>query len=120
MKYPEFTDEEAKLYADLLDSGKIEDYVEKHPNMTEDDIYAYAEVLRRSYKLDARTLRKLIRNQCDHAKPARLYDLDYDLQLKEALSILKSENFKSLMSSTKTLKDLLDEGDGKDTDKERK
>ena len=120
VKYPEFTDDEAKLYADLLDSGKIEDYVEKHPNMTEDDIYAYAEVLRRSYKLDARTLRKLIRNQCDHAKPARLYDLDYDLQLKEALSILKSENFKSLMSSTKTLKDLLDEGDGKDTDKERK
>ncbi len=104
--YPEFTEEEAKLYASLLDSGKIEQYVEKHPGMTEDDIYSYAEILRRSYSLESRILRKLIRNECDRAKPSRLYDLDYDLQLKEALNIIEHENFAALISKAKTLKQI--------------
>ena len=108
VSYPEFSEEEAKLYSQLLDSGKIEQYVENHPKMTEEDIYSYAEILRRSYNIDSRILRKMIRNECDHAKPSRLYDLDYDLQLKEALNILEHENFSDLVAGTKTLKQIED------------
>ncbi|MBO7613663.1 MAG: peptidase S41, partial [Treponema sp.] len=61
---------------------------------------------RRSYSLESRILRKLIRNECDRAKPSRLYDLDYDLQLKEALNIIEHENFTALMSKAKTLKQI--------------
>ncbi|MBO4387154.1 MAG: peptidase S41, partial [Treponema sp.] len=85
-----------------------------HPGMTEDDIYSYAEILRRSYNLESRILRKLIRNECDRAKPTRLYDLDYDLQLKEALNIIEHENFYSLISKAKTLKQLEDERKAKE------
>ena len=37
-----------------------------------------------------------------------LYDLDYDIQLNEAISILKNEKFSDLIKNTKTLKELQD------------
>ena len=106
ISYPQFTEEEEQAFVDLMNSEEVADYVEQHPNMTEDDISFYAEQLRKTYPLESRTLRKIIRNETDRTKPSRLYDLDYDLQLNEALYILEHEDFKALMSTTKTLKDL--------------
>ncbi len=106
ISYPQFTEEEEQAFVDLMNSEEVADYVEQHPNMTEDDISFYAEQLRETYPLESRTLRKIIRNETDRTKPSRLYDLDYDLQLNEALYILEHEDFKALMSTTKTLKDL--------------
>lgn len=103
IKYPELTEEQGNDWIALEESSEISDYVEDHPNMTEEQISAYAVVLGKKYSLEQRFLRKMIRNAVDRAKPSRLYDLDYDLQLKEALRLLNEENFENLMSTTKTL-----------------
>ncbi|MCH5290252.1 MAG: S41 family peptidase [Treponema sp.] len=107
--FPALTEDEQKAYADLIESGEVEQYVEAHPSMTEDDIAEYAATLQKNYAIESSLLRKIIRNEVDRTRPARLYDLDYDVQLREALRIIKEENFDNLIKSTKTLKELQDE-----------
>jgi len=107
--YPDFTDDEQKYYADLIESDVIASYVEAHENMDESQIFNYAEELYKTYPLELRVLRKMIRNECDRHKPARLYDLDYDIQLTTALDIIRTESFKSLMATSKTLKEMSQE-----------
>ncbi|MBQ2553063.1 MAG: S41 family peptidase, partial [Treponema sp.] len=106
VKFPEFTEEEEKAYVNLVSAEEIEAYVETHPNMTEEQIAAYAETLYLAYPIDKRVIRKIVRNEVDRTRPSRLYDLDYDLQLNEAIKILKNEDMDKLMKSTKTLKQL--------------
>ena len=107
--YPIFTPEQEKAYADLMNSTVIADYVEQHPDMDEKAVADYAETLVKTYPLELRVLRKIIRNEVERLKPTRLYDLDYDIQLNEALRILKEEDFATLIKSTKTLKELQEE-----------
>ena len=73
---------------------------------TEDDIASYASVLQKDYNLDLKLLRRLIRVETNRTKKAPIYDLDYDVQLNEAIKIINTENFSSLVRSTKTLKEL--------------
>lgn len=104
--YPEFSDAESETFSNLMSSDVIEKYVEEHPGMSEFAIATYAKELQKSYKLDLRTLRKLVRNEVQRTQKSPLYDLDYDLQLNAALSILAEEDYNALMSQTKTLKQL--------------
>jgi len=106
VSYPTFTPEQETAYANLMNSTTVADYVEGHPDMSEADISDYAAGLSKNYPLELRVLRKIVRNEVERLKPTRLYDLDYDLQLKEALRILKEENFFDLIKNTKTLKEL--------------
>lgn len=104
--YPKLTEAEEKAYGNLMESGKIDDYVDSHKNMTESQISAFAEELSKEYKLDLKLLRRLIRIRVWRYDASRLYDLDYDIQLNAALDILKNQKFENLMNSTKTLKEL--------------
>ncbi len=106
VKYPEFSDEEAKAFEKLLEDDVITKYVAEHKNMNEAQIKSYAASLKLTYNLEDRVLRKLIRNEVNKNKASMLYDLDYDLQLKEALNILNNEDFNKLMKKTKSLKEL--------------
>jgi carboxyl-terminal processing protease len=54
-------------------------------------------------------LRRLIRNELNRRTIAPIYDLEYDVQLQEAVKILREENFRALMQTTKTLKTLQEE-----------
>lgn len=107
--FPALSEEGEKQTAELFKSNVIEKYVEAHSGMTEKDISAYAKKLRTTYNaIDEASLRKLIRNQVNRKNGAMLYDLDYDIQLNEAINILTKENFKALMKKAKTLKELQD------------
>ena len=103
---PDFSDEEAEAFSKLMESDVIEKYVEGHPNMSESAIASYAKELQKSYKLDLRIIRKLVRNQVQRTQKSPLYDLDYDLQLGAALDILAEEDYNALMTQTKDLKQL--------------
>lgn len=105
----EFTEEEEKTYVKLMEDNVIEDYVSQNPGMNENAISRVAEKLSETYKLDERILRKLLRNQVLRNQTAPVYDLDYDLQLNEAIKIVTSENYSELLQNTKTLKQLQDE-----------
>ena len=89
-----------------MKSDAIKDYVDVHPDMTERDITAYAVELQRQYKLDLRTLRRLVRLNATFLKGGFVYDTDYDVQLNAAVDMLKNEDFQMLMKSTRTLKEL--------------
>lgn len=113
VKYPEFSESEEKAYSAIMSDDKISEYVEEHPGMTDVDIGAYAVELQKDYALDLRTIRKIIRNEVDKTKKARLYDLDFDLQLNAALDMFATENVLSLSRSAKTLKEIQAESDTK-------
>ena len=81
--------------------------------MSEDEIASYAKVLQKDYDLDLRLLRRLVRVEVGRTKDPRLYDLDFDVQLVEAMKILDQGNFKKLVKNTKTLKELQEEAEAK-------
>lgn len=103
--YPEFTEEEQKAWHSLEESGIISDYVESHPDMTEESVSEYAKKIKRTYNLEERLIRKMIRNELDRTRSSRLYDLDYDSQLNAAIRVITGGNFSTLMKSVKTLKE---------------
>ena len=107
--FADFTPEEIETYQQLLDDDTIYRYVDDHENMTEADIASYAVELKKTYNLDLRVLRKLVRNQVERRHGYSTYDLDYDVQLNEALKILREENVFELLKTTKTLKQLEEE-----------
>ena len=109
VKYPELTKEAEEAYVEMVKANVIEDYVSKHGKMTEKEIAAYASTLSKTYPLEERLLRRLIRNQVNKTEPAALYDLDYDLQLGKALELLESSDFDSMVRNAKTLKELQSE-----------
>ena len=104
-----FSDEEEATYVELVKSELITQTVENNPDMDEEAIARAADELYSQYPIEQRILRKLIRNQVNRTKGSPLYDLDYDLQLNEALRIVSGNQYKELMASTKTLKELQDE-----------
>ena len=118
VKFTEYTDEQTKSFIKMTEDQVIEKYVEAHPDMTEDDIAVYASKLQKEYGLDLRLLRRLIRVETRRTKKAMVYDLDYDVQLNEAIKIIKEEKFTSLVRSTKTLKQLQQEAEDEDAKKQ--
>lgn len=111
IKYPPLTEAEEKAYSALLESNKIDKLIEENPKMTEEQIRENAEILKKEFNLDSRLLRRLIRMQIWKFETGHIYDLDYDIQLTAALDILKTKDFKMLVSSTKTLKELQQEAE---------
>lgn len=107
--YPEFTEEQKNEWERLEKDGVVPSYVENHPDMSEKEISAYANQLKKTYKLEESFLRKIIRNEAGRTKKALLYDLDYDIQLNAAIKVIKDGRFNELMKNTKTLKDQLEE-----------
>ena len=69
--------------------------------------------MQKDYDLDLRLLRRLVRIEVGRTKDPRLYDLDFDVQLVEAMNVLDQGNFKDLVKGTKTLKELQEEAEAK-------
>ena len=106
-----FTEDEEKKYIEMLNSNVITDLVEKNPNMSEADIALAAVKISKEYGFEERLVRRLIRVQVQRLQPAALYDLDWDLQLNEAIKIVEKGDFANLVKNTKTLKQLQEEAE---------
>lgn len=104
-----FTDEEEKLYVEMINSKIITDTVDAKPGMKESDIVEAAAKIAKDYPFEERLLRRLLRVQVQKSQPSVLYDMDWDLQLKEAIKVVQSSNYKDLVKNTKTLKQLQEE-----------
>jgi len=112
--FPDFTESDAEELNLLINSGRITDYIKTNPNAGTADIDTFARALNRDYKLDTALLRRLIRNEQNRTVIAPVYDLEYDVQLQEAVKILREENYRNLMQTSKTLKTLQDEAEQDD------
>ena len=110
-----FSKEQEELYVKMFENQAVQKIADENPNMKESEIAAAAEKLAKEYPFDLRLLRRLIRVQLMRHQPTPLFDMDYDVQLKEAIRILKEEKFSELVKQTKTLKQLQDEAAEKDS-----
>ena len=107
----DFSEDEEKLYVDMIKSEIISKAAEAKPNMTEADIAEEAVKVAKEYPLDLRLIRRLIRIQVQKTQPAALYDLDYDLQLKAAIKAVQNKDFANMLKNTKTLRQLQEEAE---------
>jgi carboxyl-terminal processing protease len=107
--FPEFTLAEAERYSDLILAERIPAFISANPGATATQVDLFARELNREYNLDLSLLRRLIRNEQNRTQIAPVYDLDYDVQLQAAIRILQQGNFRTLMQTTKTLRELQDE-----------
>ncbi|MDR2397421.1 MAG: S41 family peptidase [Spirochaetaceae bacterium] len=109
VKFPEFTEADAEQLSALISTNRISAFVETYPHASIAQISAFAEELHKDYSLDRMLLRRLIRNEQHRTTQAPVYDLEYDVQLQEAIRILQGGTYGSLMQTTKTLKVLQEE-----------
>lgn len=116
-----FSEEEEKKYVEMLNSKVITNLVESKPGMKESDIAESAREISAEYGFDERLIRRLIRIQVQKNQPTPLYDLDWDVQLNEAIKIVQSSDYFKLVKNTKTLKQLQEEAElnSKDSDKKQ-
>ena len=112
VKFPEFTDADAEKLNDLINDNKIPAFVLENPHAGAPQVESFARTLERDYKLDLSLLKRLIRNEQNRTVIAPVYDLEYDVQLQEAVKILKNGSYRSLMQTTKTLRVLQEEASG--------
>jgi carboxyl-terminal processing protease len=112
VKFPEFTDADAEKLNTLIKDNKIPAYIKDNPRASPAQVETFARTLERDYKLDFSLLKRLIRNEQNRTTIAPVYDLEYDVQLQEAVNILKSGEYRVLMQSTKTLRALQEEASG--------
>ena len=109
VKFPEFTEDDSEKLNNLINDNKIPVFVRDNPQATRAQVDNFARALEREYRLDITLLKRLIRNEQNRTVIAPVYDLEYDVQLLEAVNIINSGNFRSLLQNTKTLKVLQEE-----------
>ena len=114
VKFPEFSNEDSEKLGDLIRSNKIPAFVEANPQAAAAQVDSFALQLQGEYKLDLLLLRRLVRNELNRTSFAPVYDLEYDVQLQEAVNILRGGNYTNLMKTAKTLKTLQEEADKAD------
>ena len=108
--FPELTEQEQKSYIKLMEDEVLAKRV-TNPNMSEKEIEQLAQELYKTYPMEQRILRRLIRLEADKVREPRLYDLDFDLQLNAALEIVQRNDFNQLVAEAKTLKELQEEAE---------
>lgn len=108
--FPELSEQEQEAYIKLMEDEVLSKRV-TDSNMGEDGIAKLAKELSKTYPMEERLLRRLIRLEADKVREPRLYDLDFDLQLNAALEIVQKQDFKQLVAEAKTLKELQEEAE---------
>ena len=108
--YPELTEQEQEAYIKFMEDEVLAKRV-TNKNISEQDIAQLAKELHKTYPMEERLLRRLIRLEADKVREPRLYDLDFDLQLNAALEVVQKQDFEKLVAEAKTLKELQQEAE---------
>jgi carboxyl-terminal processing protease len=109
--YPDFSVSDTEKLKELISSNKIPAYIKGNPAASGAQINIFARELNGQFGLDTNLLRRLIRNEQTRTVIAPVYDLEYDIQLEEAVRILRGGNYNQLMKNSKTLKALQEEAE---------
>ena len=109
VRFPDFTDADAEELTRLVADNPIPDFVKNNPNADRARVDNFVRQLGNDYRLDPVLLRRLVRNEQNRARVAPVFDLDYDVQLQEAVNILSGGSFENLLRSSKTIQELQDQ-----------
>lgn len=105
------TAEDAEKLSRLIAANRIPAFVEANPKAAAAQVDRFVQELNGEFQLDAALLRRLIRAEQNRTVIAPVYDLEYDVQLQEAVKILQDGSYESLLRTTKTLKELQEESE---------
>jgi len=111
IRFPEFSEDDAEKLNELINANRIPMFTEQNPHASAAQIDGFARILEREYHLDMSLIKRMIRNELNRTVIAPVYDLEYDVQLQEALNILRSGNYQNLLRNAKTLKKLQEEAE---------
>jgi carboxyl-terminal processing protease len=109
VSFPELSDQDAVKLNNLINSGKVSDFVIKNPAADTETVNAFIRSLSAEFNLDIPLLRRYVREEQNRRSLAPVYDLEIDVQLNEAVKILREGDFRALMRTSKTLKALQEE-----------
>jgi carboxyl-terminal processing protease len=109
VRFPEITEEEAGELNKLINANRIPGFAAENPQANAAQIEAFAVTLGNEFNLDLSLLRRLIRNELRRTEIAPVYDLEYDIQLQEAINILRSGDYQYLIRNAKSIKTLQEE-----------
>jgi carboxyl-terminal processing protease len=89
----EFTDKERESYRKLIGSFRIEHFVDANRQPSEDDIQRLLQDLKKEgIELRESRIRKYIQDEVDRlANVQKVYDLEYDVVLREAVRVAKEQ-----------------------------
>jgi carboxyl-terminal processing protease len=97
-------DEELSQLERLYDAGLVREYAKNHPDAGPDLWKAEAQrIVGMGYAIPLAYVEKLLRDELERTKPARLFDLEYDSQLNSALELLHGPDFDSMLKNSKSL-----------------
>jgi carboxyl-terminal processing protease len=113
VKFPEYTAEDAEKMNTLINANKIPEFAGLYPKADAAQVEAFAKALEKEFHLDLPLLKRLIKNELNRTSFAPVYDLEYDIQLQEALNVIRSGAYQQLMKDNKTLKALQEEAEVK-------
>jgi len=87
----EITKEEIETIKEIEEKEFIKDFVKEHPSYTEKDFNHFITKLKNNnLELRSIVVKRLIKNELEKNEIPELIDLDYDIQLKHAVNMLKS------------------------------
>jgi carboxyl-terminal processing protease len=109
VSFPDFTAADAEHLNRLVNDNVIPAFVRDNPSASAAQVDAFARSLEAQYGLDLTLLRRLIRNEQNRTVIAPVYDLEYDVQLVEAVEILRSGIFHELLQSARSIQALQEE-----------
>ncbi len=109
VKFPELTDAEAESLNKLIADEAIPEFARTNPKADQAKAAAFAKELAGRYKIQENLLRRMVRDELNRTSVAPVYDLEYDIQLKAALDVVRKGDFPELMRNVKTLKVLQEE-----------
>lgn len=107
--FPELTVEEEESLSDLLRTTTIADFVAGKETLSAEQVDAFAGELYKTWPVELRVLKKLVTQEFYRTHISPMYDLEYDVQLAEAVRILEQEDVPALLKSTRTVRELQDE-----------
>lgn len=93
VKEPETTEEDMEELKELYQNSYISKYLKGTPDPSKQDIDEFVdELMRKDIDLDERVLKRLVYNEINRTKnDPPVYDLNYDIVLKEAYKYLKEK-----------------------------
>ena len=101
---PPLSLEAEKALTNLYENKLIENWVKEHSDADKKEQEAFINgLISGGIGLDNRILGKLLRNEYDKWKGIPVFDLEYDIQLIEAIKIVTSKELPALISQAKTV-----------------
>ncbi|HKL85858.1 MAG TPA: S41 family peptidase [Treponemataceae bacterium] len=104
--FPELTEAEQKALSELFNTTILAEKIAGKKDLSNKDAEKIALEIQKTYDVNSRVLSQLIKQEFYRTHLSPMYDMEYDIQLSEAVSLLKSGTISQLLKSTRTVREL--------------